>query len=108
MNINEYQNWTIQTAIYPEVGTGSNLELSYLALGLTSEAGEVAGKVKKILRDGTYDPGAIMSELSDVLWYTARLADSLGMTMEDLADLNYGKLTKRFAAGTISGSGDDR
>ena len=35
-----------------------------------------------------------MSELSDVLWYIARLADSLGMTMEDLADLNYGKLTK--------------
>ena len=108
MNINEYQDWTIQTAIYPEVGTGSNLELSYLALGLTSEAGEVAGKVKKILRDGTYDPGAIMSELSDVLWYIARLADSLGMTMEDLADLNYGKLTRRLVAGTISGSGDHR
>ena len=48
MNINEYQDWTIQTAIYP-VGTGSNLELSYLALGLTSEAGEVAGKVKRFL-----------------------------------------------------------
>ena len=108
MNINEYQDWTIQTAIYPEAGTGSNLELYYLALGLTSEAGEVAGKVKKILRDGTYDPGAIMSELSDVLWYVARLADSLGMTMEYLADLNCGKLTKRLAAGTISGSGDAR
>jgi NTP pyrophosphatase (non-canonical NTP hydrolase) len=108
MNIDEYQDWTIQTAIYPEAGTGSNLELYYLALGLTSEAGEVAGKVKKILRDGTYDPGAIMSELSDVLWYVARLADSLGMTMEYLADLNYGKLTKRLAAGTISGSGDER
>ena len=108
MHINEYQDWTIKTAIYPEAGTGSNLELYYLSLGLTSEAGEVAGKVKKIIRDGQYNPGAIMSELSDVLWYVARLADSLGMTMEDLATLNHGKLTKRQSAGTLSGSGDER
>lgn len=108
MHLNDYQDWTITTAIYPEAGTGGNLELYYLSLGLTSEAGEVAGKVKKIIRDNKYDPGSIMSELSDVLWYVARLADSLGMTMEDLATLNYGKLTKRQAAGTLSGSGDER
>lgn len=108
MHINDYQDWTISTAIYPESGTGSNLELYYLSLGLASEAGEVAGKVKKIIRDRQYNPGAIMSELSDVLWYVARLADSLGLTMEDLATLNHGKLTKRKEAGTLSGNGDTR
>lgn len=108
MQLNTYQDWTISTAIYPQAGTGENLELYYLSLGLTSEAGEVAGKVKKILRDGTYNPGAIMSELSDVLWYIARLADAVGLSMEELADLNYGKLTKRQENGTLSGSGDDR
>lgn len=108
MDINAYQDFTLTTAIYPEAGTGSNLELYYLSLGLCSEAGEVAGKIKKQIRDGKFVVGDVMSEISDCLWYIARLADSLGMTMEDLADLNYGKLTKRKDNGTIGGNGDNR
>lgn len=108
MDINEYQNFTITTAIYPEAGTGSDLELNYLTLGLCSEAGEVAGKIKKKIRDGKMCIGDVMSEVSDCLWYIARLSDSLGMTMEDLAELNYGKLTKRKETGTLGGSGDHR
>lgn len=108
MDLNEYQEWTIETAIYPGAGTGNDLEVTYLTFGLCSEAGEVAGKIKKQIRDGTLDVGATMSELSDVLWYLARLADAFGMSMEDLAQLNYGKLNRRKAAGTISGSGDAR
>lgn len=108
MHLNDYQTFTITTAIYPEAGTGSDLELQYLTLGLCSESGEVAGKIKKKIRDGKMNLGDVMSEVSDCLWYIARLADSLGMTMEELADLNYGKLTKRKEAGTISGNGDHR
>lgn len=108
MDINDYQEWTLSTAIYPEAGTGSDTELYYLTLGLTSEAGEVAGKIKKKIRDGKFNIGDVMSEVSDVLWYVARLTDALGMSMSDLAELNHGKLTRRKDAGTISGSGDNR
>lgn len=108
LNLNDYQKWTIETAIYPQAGTGADIELNYLALGLCSEAGEVAGKIKKYIRDGKLNVGDVMSEASDCLWYIARLADALGMEFEDLAELNYGKLTKRKEAGTISGSGDNR
>jgi NTP pyrophosphatase (non-canonical NTP hydrolase) len=108
LDCNTYQRWTIETAIYPQAGTGSDLEIEYLTLGLVSEAGEVAGKVKKKIRDGKFDMVATMSEVSDCLWYIARLADALGMTMEELADLNYGKLTRRKEQGTLGGSGDGR
>lgn len=108
MNLNDYQQFTMTTAIYPDAGTGSDLELYYLTLGLTSEAGEVAGKVKKKIRDGKLNIGDLMSEVSDCLWYVARLADALGMTMEDLAELNHGKLTKRKESGNLSGEGDHR
>jgi len=108
MNINEYQNWTIQTAIYPEAGTGSNLELSYLALGLTSEAGEVAGKVKKYVRDLAWDKDAVIAELGDVFWYLARMCDEMDIDAEEVLQLNYDKLESRKARGTIQGNGDNR
>lgn len=108
MNLNEYQQFTLTTAIYPHAGTGEDIEIDYLIHGLTSEAGEVAGKWKKKIRDGKLDVGGLMSEISDCLWYVARLADALGMTMEELADLNHGKLTRRKDNGTLSGSGDVR
>lgn len=108
MDANTYQNATIETAIYPGAGTGNDLELYYLAMGITSEAGEIAGKVKKLLRDGKYDPGALAFEIGDVLWYCARLADAIGYDLEDLMTININKLLKRKDAGTIQGSGDYR
>lgn len=108
MNANDYQKWTESTAIYPESGTGSNTELYYLAMGLTSEAGEVAGKIKKLLRDNKLDIGNLIYELGDVLWYTARLVDSLGYEMEDVMEINYNKLNRRKETGTLSGNGDER
>ncbi len=68
MHLNDYLEATNSTAIYPEAGTGSNLELYYLSLGLTSEAGEVAGKVKKLIRDGTLNIGDLAYELGDCFW----------------------------------------
>lgn len=108
LNANRYQEETIRTAIYPEAGTGSNLELYYLAMGLTSEAGEVAGKVKKLLRDGTYDPGGLAYELGDVCWYVARMADALGYNLSHILEINFNKLNKRKDEGVLSGSGDYR
>ena len=52
MQANDYQKRTLDTAVYPGAGTGDNRELEYLALGLSSEAGEVAGNIKKLMRDG--------------------------------------------------------
>jgi NTP pyrophosphatase (non-canonical NTP hydrolase) len=108
MQLNDYLEATHTTAIYPEAGTGSDLELYYLSLGLTSEAGEVAGKVKKLIRDGTYDPGGLAYELGDVFWYLVRLCDAIGYEPQDILTININKLLKRKQNNSLSGSGDDR
>ena len=108
LQANDYQLKTLETAIYPEAGLGSSTELYYLALGVASEAGEIAGKIKKLLRDGTLDSVAIMHEVGDVLWYCARLSDALGFELEDVMQVNYAKLTRRKENDTIKGSGDLR
>lgn len=111
MNLDEYQAHAIQTAIYPgrwEVGG-----LLYATLGLTGEAGEVADKVKKIVRD---DEGvlhddkaaAIAKELGDVLWYAAMVADELGFKLSEVAEANVDKLSSRAERGVLSGAGDER
>ena len=108
MNANEYQKKTIDTAIYPGAGTGDNRELVYLALGLSSEAGEVAGKVKKIIRDGLFEPKQLGAELGDCCWYIARLAEALGYDFETILRWNYQKLKQRKENNTINGFGDNR
>jgi NTP pyrophosphatase (non-canonical NTP hydrolase) len=108
MQANDYQKKTMETAIYPDAGFGSDIEIFYLSLGLTSEAGEIAGKVKKYIRDGKLDVGAVAYELGDVAWYLARLADAIGYELEDILQINYSKLTKRKEDGVIQGSGDYR
>ena len=108
MNANSYQQWTLSTAIYPGAGTGNDSELSYLGLGLNGEAGEVADKIKKHLRDGKLDIGGIVYELGDVCWYVARLAESLGYSLEDVLEINHSKLESRKTRDVLTGSGDAR
>lgn len=108
MNANSYQQWTISTAIYPGAGTGNDAELSYLGLGLNGEAGEVADKIKKHLRDGKLDIGGIVYELGDICWYVARLAESLGYSLEDVLEINHSKLESRKTRDVLTGSGDAR
>ena len=108
MQANDYQKKTIETAIYPGAGTGNDLELYYLAMGVTSEAGEIAGKVKKLLRDNKLNVGELAYEIGDVCWYVARLADALGYDFEDILEINYTKLIKRKNNDTIQGNGDNR
>jgi len=98
-----------QTAIFPKYKA-----LEYLALGLTSEAGEVAGKVKKLIRDGAdiedYELKkiAIASEVGDVLWYCAMLAKEVGVPLNDIMKENLKKLHGRKVRGALHGSGDNR
>jgi NTP pyrophosphatase (non-canonical NTP hydrolase) len=108
MNLHEYTKATNETAIYPEAGTGARLEFYYLALGLTSEAGEVAGKIKKLIRDDTYDQEALAQELGDIFWYLVRLCTAIGITPEEVLQKNIDKLMNRKRKGTLRGSGDER
>jgi NTP pyrophosphatase (non-canonical NTP hydrolase) len=98
-----YENLASQTAIFPK-----EKALEYLALGLTSEAGEVAGKVKKLIRDGKGDKKAIASEIGDVLWYCAMLAKETDVPLNEIMKENLRKLHSRKERGTLSGSGDER
>lgn len=98
-----YQDFTDTTAIYPpEKG------LEYVALGLASEAGEFAGKVKKAIRDNQWDLDAMAAELGDVLWYVARAAAELDVHLSDVAKDNIEKLKSRQDRGKLGGSGDSR
>lgn len=109
MDLNSYQSLARRTALYPDQGAN----ILYPTLGLCGEAGEVADKVKKVLRDqgGDFSSAhkqAIALELGDVLWYVAQLADELGFSLQAIAELNLEKLQSRAARNVISGSGDDR
>jgi NTP pyrophosphatase (non-canonical NTP hydrolase) len=103
MKLDDYQAWTRSTAIYPQ----DKADI-YLSLGLASEAGEVAGKLKKFIRDGSIDLESFISELGDVLWYLTRLCDEFGTNVEELAYSNYRKLEDRKQRNVIKGSGDNR
>ena len=107
-DLDMYQQVAKTTAIYPR-----EQAIIYPTLGLTGEAGEVANKVKKIIRDGSDKTSedmvqALFSEIGDCLWYIAILADDVGVKLSDIANANLEKLFKRKEKGTLHGSGDDR
>ncbi len=109
MELSDYQERSRATAVYP--GAGANL--LYPTLGLCGEAGEVAEKVKKMVRD---DAGvlsderreALAKELGDVLWYVAQLATEAGLELDAIAAGNLDKLLSRHERDVLHGSGDDR
>jgi len=107
MNFNQYQEAARKTAIYPK-----DEGLNYTVLGLVGEAGEVAEKLKKRMRDGDDKSGnfedALAAELGDVLWYLANCASELGISLSDVALQNLMKLESRKARGVLGGSGDER
>lgn len=104
-----YQFVSRGTAKYPNIGDN----LYYPALGLNGEAGEIAEKVKKIMRDdnGVLSPERrleIMKEVGDVMWYLGALCGELSATMEECARMNIAKLQSRKERGVLQGSGDNR
>ena len=107
-DLDMYQKVALTTAIYPR-----EQAIIYPTLGLTGEAGEVANKVKKIIRDGSDSKdeklvSEIKAEIGDCLWYIAVLADDFDIKLSDIASANIEKLAKRKTKGTIHGSGDNR
>jgi NTP pyrophosphatase (non-canonical NTP hydrolase) len=109
MNFSDYQTKARATAKYPAIGHG----VIYPTLGLTNEAGEVAGKIKKIFRDkegifGDAEREALKAELGDVLWYIAQVCTELELSLDDVAEANIAKLLDRQARGKIQGDGDNR
>lgn len=109
-----YQRATANTAIYPAAGAIDVYDgLAYVALGLAGEAGEVAGKVKKIARDDGYRisdevRAKLADELGDCLWYVAQFATQLGFNLDAIATQNLAKLADRQQRGVLQGSGDNR
>ena len=108
-SLNEYQRLSRRTAM--EVRTDH--PIVYPTLGLTNEAGEFAGKVKKIFRDkrgviSEEDRQELKKELGDVLWYVAQLATELNVSLEEVASQNLQKLFDRQARNQIQGDGDNR
>ncbi|KON34684.1 hypothetical protein AC477_00115 [miscellaneous Crenarchaeota group-1 archaeon SG8-32-1] len=108
MNFDEYQSKARETAIYPNKGNN----LVYPILGLNGEAGEVAEKLKKLIRDEHYADAdfvkSIDKELGDVLWYIAAICSELGISMNGVAHRNIRKLEDRKVRNVLSGSGDNR
>jgi NTP pyrophosphatase (non-canonical NTP hydrolase) len=105
MTLDEYQTKAAETAVYPR---NERWGLIYSALGLASEAGEYAGKVKKLVRDHVWSRETSMKELGDVLWYVAACARDMGYTLEEVAQANLDKLGDRKQRGVLGGNGDER
>lgn len=109
MLLSDYQSRSRATAVYPQAGDN----LLYPTLGLCGEAGEVAEKIKKMVRD---DDGilsderraALSKELGDVLWYLAQLATEADLDLAEVAEANIAKLFSRQDRNVLQGSGDDR
>lgn len=109
MNMNEYQEAALRTARSKEAKD----EVFHLLLGLCGEAGEIAEKTKKIVRDqasdfSKLDRDDIKKELGDVLWHIAVLANYFSIPLDEVAGTNIEKLASRLARGKIGGSGDNR
>ena len=110
MNLREYQQQALTTA----TATGDEFkDLLHWVLGISGEAGEVAEKIKKIIRDkdgeiSEADKQELAKEIGDVLWYLAAFSDHLGLDLQDVAQANLDKLKSRQARGVIGGSGDNR
>jgi NTP pyrophosphatase (non-canonical NTP hydrolase) len=109
MLLSDYQSRSRVTAVYPNAGDN----LLYPTLGLCGEAGEVAEKIKKMVRD---DDGilsderraALSKELGDVLWYLTQIATEADLDLGAIAEANLEKLLSRRDRNVLSGSGDDR
>jgi NTP pyrophosphatase (non-canonical NTP hydrolase) len=109
MECDEYQRAALRTAREKDAAD----EFMHLVLGLVGEAGEIAEKVKKLVRDKNSDLAQLdrddmAAEIGDVLWYAAVLANFLGFSLNEVAQRNVDKLADRQRRAVLSGSGDIR
>jgi len=109
MNLNDYQQAALRTAAPRD----KKNEFLHLVLGLVGESGEIAEKIKKIIRDHDSDLSKVdvedlKKELGDVMWYVAVLADYFDIPLDEVGETNIAKLASRQERGVLSGSGDNR
>lgn len=118
-DFDDYQAFTRTTSLYQEACKSEGERVLYCVLGLTGETGEIAEKLKKIVRTSGFggvkrelESGAtrrlLMKEIGDVLWYLARLADEMEMPLSEVAELNVAKLSDRKDRGVLRSEGDER
>lgn len=113
LRFDEYQCAAERTAIYPHARERHIEGLIYTVLGLVGEAGELANRFKKVLRDDegilAFDTKKLLlKELGDCLWYCAMIASELDLNLSEVAQMNLDKLAVRVVKGTLGGSGDQR
>lgn len=115
MDFDTYQKLTKRTVVYNKGEFMKNLgkDYIYLTLGLSGEAGEVAGKIKKVLRDkngiiNNETKEELTKELGDVLWYLARLSAEIKVPLNEIAEKNIEKLESRKKRKALHGDGDNR
>lgn len=108
MTFDEYQQEASLTAIYP-----GEMAIVYPLIGLCGETGEVAEKIKKVIRDhnGQFTQevkAEIAKELGDVLWYLSAISSDMGYSLDDVAKMNIAKIRSRNERNSIHGNGDNR
>jgi NTP pyrophosphatase (non-canonical NTP hydrolase) len=111
-----YDQFVDETCLTPE----GELAIHFHILALCEEVGEAAGKCKRLFRGDYYKKDEdhtigllkfeddVAQELGDALWYLTAAAHTLGLTLEEIADLNMKKLSRRKEEGKLRGSGDNR
>lgn len=109
MDFETYQKQSRKTAMYPD----KDNNFIYPTLGLVGESGEVAEKIKKVIRDknNVIDESTkseIKKELGDVLWYLSQLSSELNLSLDDIANTNLEKLFSRMERNQLHGEGDNR
>lgn len=113
VTLDEYQELAVSTAIYSSTDLYKDdpyFGQVYCAMQLAAEAGEVSGKYAKAIRKGEKEVNkeAVIKELGDTLWYIANLAGELGITLNEVAQINIDKLQDRKERGVLHGDGDNR
>lgn len=109
LSLNEYQLAACKTNTYPS----GHLGFAAMIAGLAEEAGEVAGKFKKNIRDAGGEMtdefiAKLLPELGDTLWYLSQVAERAGLSLAEVGNANLEKLADRKNRGVIGGDGDNR
>ncbi len=105
----KYQSIVHLNAVYSAPNDTVIERLGYVTIGLCGETGEIANKVKKVIRDGKeLDMEDTIKELGDVLWYLSEFAASVGISLSTVANRNIKKLEDRRSRDKLHGFGDDR
>jgi NTP pyrophosphatase (non-canonical NTP hydrolase) len=100
----DYSYW-----VEDKIVTSGDTRLIENTLGLVGEAGEVAEKIKKYLRDNTkVSQKEIIKELGDVVFYATALSNYFYSNLSEVMQTNMDKLNDRARRDVIKGSGDNR